>query len=988
MNILFKSIFTFSFFTFHFLFAVSAPPSPFEVEQPDGSKIPVRMFGHEYYNWMETEDGYVMDWVEDDNRLGWYYCDLNSEGKFSPTHILVRYPSPNYLDIPKNLREISPKVRTIRHSNLQKRKMNNSVLNRSISPSVMKPLVFLVDFNNLSKKEHSVEDFSLLLFDEDLNPGEIELANDYSMSVREYYDEVSNGNLDISGDSKSIVDWTTVEHDYSYYVDGVQGTGQGNGLNETNTPAQSAAAIVVEIAMTIQDSLDFSKFDGDGDGAVDVVILIIEGTGGTGDNHFWPHMSYIQPTSSKECIGICEINSEAPLIDNYFAPGGVVINKYIVIMEQYNEILDPNQEILSGMIHPIGTICHELGHVLGLPDLYDTSDNSAAGIGIWGLMGSGNWNSQKIPAYMSAWSRYSLGFINPIVVDNVTDTEAIILPAEKGGEEVTSMILSMDSNMPQEYLLLENRQKLFSDINLKEAGLFVWHIDETITGMYPAINSVNVNPDYYGVNLLQADGLAELNYCTDSNCSDDGDPFPGSSDVDYLPNHNIPSINTYSYDRDADGYTDNGKNSNIELSDIFDHGDHISMKITNPNEMGSIISYDEGDYTGHGISDQYDFLQWAGILFSVPTTRVLSSVQTVFPPSFWLNWDVTDYTIKIWEGWSNNNKPETLLNTFIGGVHLGSVNGLKDGGWVNIPYLKEHILLEENKKYYIEIKYDGIGGIYPFDKADYSNSIASKMSFYRGNNDQICTEFENGDWNIRAVLSGQNCGEISDKEIWPGDMNGDLIVDANDIIPLGIYFESQGCYRLGDAYLWEAQPYPDGWDMEEAARADANGDGFVNIADLLVILVNWNKDVGFVSLGNDEKSTNLISQNLEDYRSTFHQLYKSMSGDTEPEVLMREKLEEIFEFEPIPAKYILRQNYPNPFNARTTIPYYIADKEEMTIIVYDMRGRIVENFSQINNQEGWHEIVFNANNMSSGIYFYRLVNEGNIVSQKKMLLMK
>jgi len=155
-----------------------------------------------------------------------------------------------------------------------------------------------------------------------------------------------------------------------------------------------------------------------------------------------------------------------------------------------------------------------------------------------------------------------------------------------------------------------------------------------------------------------------------------------------------------------------------------------------------------------------------------------------------------------------------------------------------------------------------------------------------------------------------------------------------------------------------------------------------------VILVNWNKDVGFVSLGNDEKSTNLISQNLEDYRSTFHQLYKSMSGDTEPEVLMREKLEEIFEFEPIPAKYILRQNYPNPFNARTTIPYYIADKEEMTIIVYDMRGRIVENFSQINNQEGWHEIIFNATNMSSGIYFYRLVNEGNIVSQKKMLLMK
>ena len=980
MNILFKSIFTFLFFTIHFLCAVSAPPFPFEVEQPDGSKIPVRMFGHEYYNWMETEDGYVVDWVEDGNRLGWYYSELNDEGKFSPTHILVRYPSPDYLDIPKNLREISPKVREIRHSNSQKRKMHDTLLDRSISSSLMKPLVFLVDFNNLSKKVYSVQDFSLLLFDEDLNSGEI-VSADYSMSVREYYDEISNGNLDVSGDSESIVDWITVEHDYNYYVDGEQGTGVGpNGVK------QSAAALVVEVAMAIEDSLDFSNFDGDGDGAVDVVILIIEGKGGTGDNHFWPHMSMIQATTDLECRGICEINPEAPLIDNHFALDGVVINKYIVIMEQYNEILDPNQAISSGMIHPIGTFCHELGHVLGLPDLYDTSEQSAAGIGEWGLMGSGNWNSQKSPAYMSAWSRYRLGFINPIVVENVINAEEIIFPAEEGGEDITSMIIPMDSNMPQEYLILENRQKLFSDTNLKEAGLFVWHIDETITDMYPAMNSVNVNPDYYGVNLLQADGLEELNFCTHSNCSDDGDPFPGSGDIHYLPNHNIPFINTYSYDRDADGYKDNGKNSNIELSEILDHGDHVSIKVTNPNEMGSVISYDEGHYDGHAISDQYDFLQRVGILFSAPSTTVLSSVQTVFPPSFWPDWDVTDYTIKIWEGW-NDSKPQRVLNVLRGDVNWENGNDLRDGGWVNIPYLKEHILLEENKKYYIEIKYNGIGGIYPFNKADYSNSIASEMSFYRGDNDQICTKFENGDWNIRAVLSGQNCGEIPDKEIWPGDMNGDLIVDADDIIPLGIYFGLHGCYRLGDAYLWEAQPYPDGWDVEEAARADANGDGFVNISDLLVILVNWT-DREIASTGNNSNESNIGANSLEKYRDNFYRLYRSMSGDSEPEIMMREQLEEIFEFEPIPTQYILKQNYPNPFNTRTTIPYFIAEEEEITISIYDMRGRIVENFNQINNQEGWHDVVLNADNMSSGIYFYRLASKENIVSQKKMLLMK
>ena len=66
MSTLFNLVLSF-YFLLTPLYSVSAPPCPFEVEQPDGSKIPVRMFGHEYYNWMETEDGYVIDWVEDDD---------------------------------------------------------------------------------------------------------------------------------------------------------------------------------------------------------------------------------------------------------------------------------------------------------------------------------------------------------------------------------------------------------------------------------------------------------------------------------------------------------------------------------------------------------------------------------------------------------------------------------------------------------------------------------------------------------------------------------------------------------------------------------------------------------------------------------------------------------------------------------------------------------------------------------------------------------
>ena len=71
--------------------------------------------------------------------------------------------------------------------------------------------------------------------------------------------------------------------------------------------------------------------------------------------------------------------------------------------------------------------------------------------------------------------------------------------------------------------MIENRQQLGSDKHLVKSGLLVWHIDETITDMYPTLNSVNVNPDFYGVNLIQADGDGDL---YGSSGSDAGDPFP------------------------------------------------------------------------------------------------------------------------------------------------------------------------------------------------------------------------------------------------------------------------------------------------------------------------------------------------------------------------------------------------------------------------------------------------------------------------------
>ena len=192
MNILYKFVFV-CVGLVSLLLSVSAPPFPFEVEQPDGSKIRVRMFGHEYYNWMETEDGYVIDWVEDDNHLGWYYSELNDKGEFSPTYILVEYPAPYNINIPRKLKESNSHVRKIAHSDRQSGNIHNSKLQRSLKTNLIKPLVFLVDFDNLPSgmpdREYSKAQFEQLLFENDLESDGSTLPSNYDMSVRDYFHE-------------------------------------------------------------------------------------------------------------------------------------------------------------------------------------------------------------------------------------------------------------------------------------------------------------------------------------------------------------------------------------------------------------------------------------------------------------------------------------------------------------------------------------------------------------------------------------------------------------------------------------------------------------------------------------------------------------------------------------------------------------------------------------------------------------------------------
>jgi 1,4-alpha-glucan branching enzyme len=121
----------------------------------------------------------------------------------------------------------------------------------------------------------------------------------------------------------------------------------------------------------------------------------------------------------------------------------------------------------------------------------------------------------------------------------------------------------------------------------------------------------------------------------------------------------------------------------------------------------------------------------------------------------------------------------------------------------------------------------------------------------------------------------------------------------------------------------------------------------------------------------------------------FHIFTSKKIPTPEPDILLG--LEE--NINALPLQFSLNQNYPNPFNPTTTIKYSVANVASdfslrtVTIKVYDILGREVATLVNEKQSAGNYEVNFNANNLSSGIYYYRLTF-GNYVQTKKMILIK
>jgi M6 family metalloprotease-like protein len=263
--------------------------------------------------------------------------------------------------------------------------------------------------------------------------------------------------------------------------------------------------------LDIQDpSVVFSLYDNDGadglpdsgddDGYVDFVHPEFGGECG-GDN-IWSHRWVINGW-----VGGADYVTDDPANSG----GNIRISDYVIM---------PGLACDGTTMIQIGVFAHEFGHAFGLPDLYDTdaSNGDSEGIGHWGVMGSGGWNTPASPGHFSAWSKEFLGWISP--VDLTVNAGNVQIP----NVEQNAVAYRLDISST-EYHLIANRQPLGFDVNLHGPGLAVWHINQAVidSGMFS--NSVNADENNKGVDLEEAEGISDLDGLI--NRGDAADVFQG-----------------------------------------------------------------------------------------------------------------------------------------------------------------------------------------------------------------------------------------------------------------------------------------------------------------------------------------------------------------------------------------------------------------------------------------------------------------------------
>lgn len=502
------------------------------VQQPDGSYVTLRLVGDEYRSFSTTSDGYTLT----RNADGYYvYASLDADGRLSPTSLVAHDAGERseadeaYLQRVGRL--LTPRMET---AQVQERQMNRAARAKALRRAAMydysrfKGLVILVEYNDCPFRYSDYRSIMDDMINKDNYTGESRTnlpGIPCTGSMRDYFRDNSSGafvpSFDIVG---------PVKINRSQYYPRPNGSDGGNNYIQLMIDAVNASDAQV----------DFSDYDVDGDGYVDMVYFIFSGLpsyiSGNDERLLWPHQSDIRYYRN-------------------LRKDGVYLSRYACSTELFGY---EEWNVLEG----IGTMTHEFSHVLGLPDFYDTnngSDDVCVDPGQWSVMANGaDGNYGRTPINYSLYERYALGFATPEVISEPGVFSMEALHKSNAG-------FRLNTPVKKEFFLLENRQQVKWDAVLPGHGMLIFRVDSTNSQVWYA-NSVNDYPSHPYYELVRAKGVS---LSTPSTASA-RDPFPGTGRVTKIDNDTEPaSLLTWAGKRNDFGLRDIAERSGVISFDAY-----------------------------------------------------------------------------------------------------------------------------------------------------------------------------------------------------------------------------------------------------------------------------------------------------------------------------------------------------------------------------------------------------------------------------------
>lgn len=369
-------------------------------------------------------------------------------------------------------------------------------------------LLILANFTDKTFKPANTK----AVLDSLVNAKNCQVNNGYG-SAAQYFRDQSNGAYQPVFDVYGPV---TLSKSYSYY-----GANDSQGSDEYATDAVIEACI---LANQQYSDLNFTNYNADGDNYVDFVYVIYAGYGeadSDDDDAIWPHNWTIQGAISG---GYSKYKKADTKLD------GLYLDNYAMSQELGG----------TGKLAGNGTICHEFGHVIGLPDFYDTqygtNYSSALTPNDWDIMDGGGYNKDgHCPPNYSVWEKYFFGWHTPI---NLGNNGAKLELKANGTEGYQAYQINSSGNLISattsgECYYIENRQQQGWDKGLPYHGMLIWKVN------YNATKWENNEPNNTANNPLYTI-VSAYGTKIGTHINEDGDayeydgkynPYPGSKSV-------------------------------------------------------------------------------------------------------------------------------------------------------------------------------------------------------------------------------------------------------------------------------------------------------------------------------------------------------------------------------------------------------------------------------------------------------------------------